>query len=639
MLMLVLLCHITSTVSFGVHGEFTMYTRWNRTINREVRDGVDVTYKRNEDHLRWAQRIKASSVGREQLVSDTLKAAAGVYKDKEKAKTLGLETTVLTTVISYPKNRAHFKHYFRNFLCFAHTYAYDLVVYVTRNKNTTYVQHLAHVEEIGKLGVRALPFPEELFWLFVYGKSKHIHVSRSHVKYAGDLPTFYDFGALVMIIPSYEVVGSGYDLIFMDVDLGLVIDPIPHMILGDADFVASVENRDCEEKLYAYDATTVAWDGVEFNTGMMLIRSSKITNDFMTTWLEHLVDHNLANDQLVLDRSFKRMANMTYASNCLPASTPGVISTVPSIRNTPESMTYCFLSDILFQNGKTSLTCTREKFMHGYTTNMIAGGIPGTEVRGPESAPFAAPASIGMYRNMTTGITDKIQDTYYMSTIHVNFAGGKSDELNKRGLWLYAHHDNHSDNDVYDRTAGFKPHRLHGHAELGNLHLPNYHPSDGSVSCRAYNISSIHYSHMLNFREKYASLQKELLEYFKELDVPGTVLKRQNAREVYLVGNNSVIRGFPNGDTFIQMGFEFGAVKDIPGSAFHMFHQGPELRDLSSGALSPTDKRRNEDILRKQHDVEGSHLFFVQFGVFTSPNINYGDTRYGRDPEKSKGYK
>jgi len=144
---------------------------------------------------------------------------------------------------------------------------------------------------------------------------------------------------------------------------------------------------------------------------------------------------------------------------------------------------------------------------------------------------------------------------------------------------------------------------------------------------------------MLNFHEKNVQLQRELDMYFKELDEPGTVLKRQNAREVYLVGNNSVIRGFPNGDTFIKMGFEFGAVKDIPGSVFQMFHERPELPDLSNGALSPAEKRKNEEILRKQHAVESSDLFFVQFGVFSSPNINYNDTRYGRDPAKSKSGK
>ena len=613
-----------------------MYSGWNRPIKREERDGKDVTFTRNADHLRWAERIKASSVGREKLVSDTLRAAAGVYTDKEKGKTLGLENTVLTTIISYPKSRAHFKHYFRNFLCFSHTYGYDLVVYVTRNKNTTYAQHMAHVREISNLGVRALPFPEELFWRFVYGKTKPIHTGRSHAPYTGDLPTFYDFGALVMIIPSYEVVGSGYTLIFMDVDLGLVLDPIPHMTLGDADFVASVENRECEEKLYAYDVTNVAWDGIEFNTGIMLIRSSQTSFNFMTKWLEHLVDNNLSNDQMILDRSFKRTERMTYASNCLPANIPGVIPTTPSIRETPESMTYCFLSDILFQNGKTALTCTREKFMHGYTTNMIAGGIPGTEVRGPVSAPFASPQAVGMYRNSVTGTTDEVQDTYYMSTIHVNFAGGKSDELNKRGLWLYAHNDNHSEHDILDHTYGFKPHRMHGHAELGNLHLPNYKPGDSSLSCRAYNITSIHYSHWPNFRETHAKEQKAVDAWFLELDVPGTVLKRQNAREVYLVQNNSVIRGFPNGDTFIKMGFEFGAVKDISGSVFMRFHMKSELEDLSDGALTEAQKRVNEKLLAKQRDVQGSFLHFVQFGKFTSPNINYNDTRYGSKPNKTE---
>ena len=613
------------------HISSQIYEGWKRPVHHNPGD-KEAPYERNKDYFRWAQEAKNAAVGRDQMVSQVLKKASGIYKDKQKVEDLGLEKTVLMTVISYPKQRAYFKHYFRNFLCFAHSYGYKFVVYVTRDRDSTYAEHLDQVNEIGKLGVYALPYPEELFWLFVYGKAKHMHTGRGFASYRGNLPIFGEYGALVMIVPTYEVIKLGYDLIYMDVDLGLVLDPIPHMLLGDADFVSSEESRECLEKFHAYDATCVPWDGVEFNTGIMLIRSSQRSLNFITNWLEGIVDLNIANDQMVLDRSFKRFHNMTYTSNCLPATTLGSI-TKPSQRLETNAATYCFLSDILFQNGKISLSCTKRQNMLSYTHNMISGGIPISEVKGPVSAPYASPGAVGMYRNSTTGVTPHIQDTYYMAVIHVNFAGGKSDELRKRGLWLYSHH-NDSDTDVLDASRPFNPHHEVGDGPGGWATLPKYRPGDNSLSCIFYNISTIHYSHMLNFRETYLQLKQEFDVYWETLSKPGNLVKRLNAREVYLVGQNNEIHLFPNGGTFMKMGYEFDKVQEIASAAFERFHKGAELPDLTGA--SNTQPAINKVLEEKQRSVRDSHLFYVQFGVFISPNINFDDNRYGRNATRAK---
>lgn len=383
---------------------FSMYDDFSRPLN-----GGHV---RNEDHLHLAHRARKTNVGRQELVYNTLEAAAGVYNDKAKGKSLGLEKTVITVLMSVPKSRQFYSQYFHNFLCYAKIYNYDLVVYVTRNRGDDYKQHLHHIKEIGKMnGVRTLPYPEELFWRLVYGKSMPVRAGAHHSRYVGDAANFVDYGALTMLVPTYEVVKSGYNCIYFDLDVALIVDPVPHMMLGDADFVSSIENRRCLDIAYAANAAGPQWDQVESNTGQMLLRSTPQSVAFFTVWLEAIVDNNYNNDQRPFDRNLRRKLNMTYASNCLPPSTPHV-RVGPSIRNSNTSATYCFLSDIIFQNGYTALTCTKNQNMGQYTRDMIDVGIPGSAVLDRETAPHASPLSPGSARDDVTGLTTNIESTY-----------------------------------------------------------------------------------------------------------------------------------------------------------------------------------------------------------------------------------
>jgi hypothetical protein len=605
--------------------KFLMYDGWKRPI-KPPSDGRE-PYTRDKKFWDWAQRAKKRSVGREELVQSNLRDAAGVYKDKKIGEHLGLEKTVLITVLSYPRKRHHFLHYFRNFLCYAKTYNFDLVVYVTRDRADDYKTHLDHLKQLSNLGVRALPYPEELHYLMIYGKAEHFQTGKKFSTYEDDYPSFLSHGALVMIMPGFEILLSGYNFIYFDVDIALIVDPIPHIILGDADFVASIENKDCLEQQYAADARTTAWDDIEFNTGVMMARSTKQGVDIYTKWLERLIDLNMQNDQQVFTRSFRRYNNMTYASNCLPANTVGVIPSVPSKRSTPDSATYCALSDILFQNGKTALSCTKSFHMLSYTSNMIMGGIPAREVKGTDHAPYSEASAVGKYRDVITGQTTDIDDVYYMATVHVNYSGGKSDELNKRGLWLYHHRENVSESDVFDPQRPFKPHLTH------DVSREVHSPTDNSVSCTVYNLSSNHYSTMLNFKKTYAEAKAVSDGELLAVNKPGELIKRATGRDIYLVGNDSVLHAFPNGDTFIKMGYEWGQVKSIMDYVFGRFHVGEAIPDLAAPAPLTEQTKR---LIALQADLNGTHHLFVIFGKFESPNINYSDTRWGAKPYRSQ---
>ena len=126
-------------------------------------------FQRSEQHLKYFKSAQSAHPLRLDAAKKVLAEGAGVYRDKRKGEELKLGKTVLTTVISHPKVSHWYRIYFRNFLCFSEHYGYDLVVYVMRNQEQSDSEFAEHVAEIGRLGVKVLPYPEELFWRLYMG--------------------------------------------------------------------------------------------------------------------------------------------------------------------------------------------------------------------------------------------------------------------------------------------------------------------------------------------------------------------------------------------------------------------------------------------------------------------------------------
>jgi hypothetical protein len=519
---------------------------------KNIGEGSD--FVRDKTHFSFLEKAQREQAERTDRVRKVLSEGAGVYKDKVKGAVYGLHRTVVTTVISHPKASHWYRIYFRNFLCFADHYGYDVVVYVMRNKEQSQEEFEAHTSEIGSYGVKALPYPEELFWRLVYGRTRPLRVGKRHAAYKGSRPDFRDFGSLPMLVPMYEIIAFGYDMIYLDVDLGLVLDPIPHMLHGDADFVTSVESRDCTDHPHHHTVNTTNWDIVESNTGVSLIRSTPQSKATFLKWMEVMVDENYINDQRILDKWFKRYNDMTYTSNCLPPGTPSAIDpSVASIRPTVNSTTYCLLSDVLFQNGLMSLTCCRQR-MDQYIIAMHDYGI-------------------------------KINDSYYPALIHVNFAGGKTAELDERGLWLYQHEN------------GTKPDGTRG-------------------SCRPYRRENTHYAHNYNYSQELERIYTTYNTMYQDLNKPGEALiKLKTAHEVFLLGNDSQLHGFPDGDTFVAMGYDFGNVNTVDALVYERWGIGDPLPSMAEENSHTAQKRRKHDAIIEQRNREGTNA------AFSSPNI------------------
>ena len=513
-------------------------------------------YKRSEVYLNNYLKAQKSAPLRLETAKKVLAEGAGVYLDKNRGKELKLEKTVLTTVISHPKASHWYRIYFRNFLCFAEHYGYDLVVYVMRNQEQSESEFAEHVAEIGHLGVKALPYPEELFWRFVYGRVNPLRVGKRHVSYRGNRPDFKEFGSLPMLIPMYEIIALGYSMIYLDVDLGLVLDPIPHMLHGDSDFVTSVETRECVDHPHVATVRTTNWEVVEFNTGVTLIRSTEQSRALMIKWIEAMVNENYVNDQRVIDKWFRRFNDMTYSSNCLPPGTKGAIGEgTVSKRKTKDSATYCLLSDMVFQNGLMSLTCCRQR-MDSYIINMAKFGL-------------------------------KQGKSFYPALIHVNFSGGKTQELKERGLWLFQHTNGSSDG-----TQG---------------------------KCLPYSHESSHYSHNYNYSSELERIYAGSEDIYKDLNLPGKTMRLKNAQQVYMVGNDSKLHGFPDGDTFIAMGFDFGDVVLVDSIVQEKWDIGYPLKSLAAEDSHTMKKRRKHDAIMEIRNRDGTNA------PFESPNIDAAD--------------
>lgn len=477
----------------------------------EKKGGEGTTTLNNEKRgmpIEEIERIKklvseTRNLTRNAVVQETLRKAAGVYKDKSKAKSMGIENTVIISVVAYPVGEHYYKVYFRNFLCFARHHGLDLVVYTVHDGDG---DSYAEVLDLEKLGVHALTYPEERFWRLVSGKQSKPYIGAGHAKYSGSKVSFREFGALPMLVPSLEVLEAGFNVIYFDVDIALVLDPVPFLIRGDADFVASIESRSCREVYLGAVPTEVDWERIEPNTGIMHLRATKQGIRFVTRWLERVVEGNFVNDQRALSRRFD---NATYTPNCLPSDSEGIkdVQMLPSIRKDPDAATYCLLSDVQFQNGMVGLQCQAKKM---FRSNWLLS-------------------------NYQYGV--HIDDKRYPVTLHVNFCNGKSNELMMRNLWLLRDQDNAQQAAANDAD-----------------------PVD-SWGCKAFRLNDTYYG-KLNWTQEVFQIESDTRRILEGVLRNGTLIKKEHADETYMLyaTNTSaglIKRAFPDGDTFLNMGFDF----------------------------------------------------------------------------------
>jgi hypothetical protein len=133
---------------------------------------IDAAYYSPEDKRHYYPEYKlrakaAHDLARTHVVGETLASAAGVYNNKTRSTELGIMRTVMITVIQYSE-KSYYKLYFYNLLCFARHHDIDLVVYVVHHGLKDWE---GEVKSYAAMGVKVLPYPDELFWSLLYSNS------------------------------------------------------------------------------------------------------------------------------------------------------------------------------------------------------------------------------------------------------------------------------------------------------------------------------------------------------------------------------------------------------------------------------------------------------------------------------------
>lgn len=136
-----------------------------------------------------------------------------------------------------------------------------------------------------------------------------------------------------MLVPSLEVLLLGFDVVYFDLDLTLVTDPLPAISLGTADLRVSFEQRTCI--FPSQWARQINWEGMEPNTGAFLAKATQGGVLLWKTFLQKVVDESLVNDQRALSLAFDSLKVKSYVvTDCY---------TVTLSRSLQSSVLYCIV--------------------------------------------------------------------------------------------------------------------------------------------------------------------------------------------------------------------------------------------------------------------------------------------------------
>lgn len=142
-----------------------------------------VVDERRQYHSEFKQRAQAAhDPARTYLVHETLSSAAGVYHNKTRALELGLTKTVMITVIQYAE-KSYYKLFLFNLLCFTRHHGIDLVVYIIHHGLKDWE---SEVKSYAVMGVKVLPYPDELFWSLLYSKPNEIRYGPGRFSHPSD---------------------------------------------------------------------------------------------------------------------------------------------------------------------------------------------------------------------------------------------------------------------------------------------------------------------------------------------------------------------------------------------------------------------------------------------------------------------
>lgn len=291
----------------------------------------------------------------------------------------------------------------------------------------------------------------------------------------------------------------------------------------------------------------------------MLVRASAAGVRFFREWLHEIVQTNVMNDQKVLPFQALRAVYspdcfVSFAPHALPDSLPHRPVDVPVTTTHTSQLTtgiaggegeggghnvsigiatttaatarYCFLSELLFQNGETAFRCAvKGSYRDSWVLEMFRHAV-----RRPDYSPAEVLALQGEQTDEEESLldassimrADNSSKQRFPVIVHANYCDRKSHELQVRGLWLL------------NRTAE--------EDEDGSRRSSRYR-------CIAYDVQQTMYAKMDWVREVMA-VRRYRRHLYETHIRNGSLVRGLKSREVYAVTADLQRRLVPDSATF-----------------------------------------------------------------------------------------
>ena len=428
----------------------------------------------------WSTYLQQSfDPKRSYVVKEAINRTVGVLRAQHAIKSINLSAqlrnTVWIGVVESSKDiqNARYKLLLRNFLCYLQHYGIKVLLFLLDNSNSNFIVEARNLTSLFGDTVTIVPYPYQLFWKFVSEKKSVINREYNAGDYKGANPTFKHFGALVTLVPIYEILKEGYGVIYLDIDISLLRNPLPYLTLGDADFITAQELRTCD--FPSFISQQVQWSSMEPNTGVLHVKASRVAINFMHRWIVEMVEQNKMNDQRVLSFNFAK--NPIHTTSCKhedhsASEGPHLQSTSLNLTSLKEKETfkYCFLNEFVFQNGKMEFFCSKGAedpvtfiYPSSYYLGMrrfcpplippLSQGHQSHQNQHQHQQPLhqSPPSHRSLRHHPSHSQSGDSRLVLCPVLLHVNYCDDKVKLLQERGMLLF--------NSTYNTCAAFRPSR------------------------------------------------------------------------------------------------------------------------------------------------------------------------------------
>jgi hypothetical protein len=275
-------------------------------------------------------------------------------------------------------DRSNYEELLQNYLCNIRRYNLSLVLFIAEQNKTKF-------EEISNMilkqfstttnnndatttsnnNIWIVDYPYSLLWRIIAKKSK-LSTCGDCLHFHTLFPTFKTFGFIMMLTPIWEVLQLGYNVIYLDMDMTFLHNPLqtffpslsssaasssPTTLTGSrddqnvevTDFMFSVELRTCHFTSILHPLFPSR--PMEPNTGVMFLRYSRSILNMFQQWMLRIVQQGEHNDQKALSLS-ELGGRQVFDCNAAMRSNN---LTVKDTSKKDSSFTYCYLNDMMVQ--------------------------------------------------------------------------------------------------------------------------------------------------------------------------------------------------------------------------------------------------------------------------------------------------